>query len=86
MTKKKQRVKLARALRAAGFKGARAFNVARAVVSAGSPTEIPALKLEELGLTSRKGGWDPNRGSWMPSDVFCTETGACVLTAWHCRH
>ena len=86
MTKKKHRGRLARALRAEGIKGARAFAVAKAVVRAGSPAEVPAAVLGGLGLIAVPGIYCPVQAAHQNTRVFCPTTGACVVSAWHALH
>ena len=82
VTKKKQRGRLARALRAQGLKGVRAFAVAKAVIRAGCPAALSASTAEQLGLTILPGYFCEIRFKHRNTEVFCPLTGACVVSAW----
>jgi len=86
MTKKKQRGRLARALRAEGIKGVRAFAIAKAVIRAGSPVQLSVAALAELGLANTPGVFCPVQAAHQNTLVFCPTTGACVVSAWHALH
>jgi len=86
MTKKKTRARLARALRAQGVKGVRSFAIAKAVLRAGSPAEVPAAVLGGLGLIAVPGVFCPVQAAHQNTLVFCATTGACVVSAWHALH
>ncbi len=83
MTKKKQRVRFARSLRAQGISGARSFQVSRAVIKAGSPCQVSPVTLASLGLGIIPGGWCPHRFKHFNSEVYCLTTGGSVVLAWY---
>lgn len=82
MTKKKQRARLARALRRQGIKGARSFKVAKLILRHGAPALVPSVEAVALQLWIEPGHFCPFRFKHKPTQVWCEETGACVQAAW----
>ena len=81
MTKKKQRSRLARALRREGIEGGAAFRLARVIVRAGSPAEVGPEEYAVYGVEVFPGHFCQERAKHLPTEAI-GPGGACIGSAW----